>query len=370
MRAGGAGHTALLILVWAATPGHDVARAAHHSEMAVGFLHPARNPSTLRPEALQRTACSCIPPAMFVAPLQALGAPAGRDASPQIAAAMRLTRRAGGGCLRLASTARGSSQTHGNADEGSGKKVTPLSQWVSEIEKDFDNGLRKEPRDGGDVTAGAGRRDSAGLSLDWTRQAPSAMPPTSATARASPALGSGVDGSAPEAGGLKRAKGARSWSVVRRPSGGSGRSPVEAGQWPANVLSDLTVFDSLEALVEALEGFVDGADGLMTAPQAVAAMNHLKRLSNSQRRAKAPGRPPTGAAVMQLSMRTLARAGPSDARETDLGLLDVRLERCWNTPCLSSYAFLSLLVFLYLSFACATPDPRRPLLLICKARGT
>ena len=129
------------------------------------------------------------------------------------------------------------------------------------------------------------------------------------------------------------------------------------------------VFDSLEALVEALEGFVDGADGLMTAPQAVAAMNHLKRLSNSQRRAKAPGRPPTGAAVMQLSMRTLARAGPSDARETDLGLLDVRLERCWNTPCLSSYAILSLLDFLYLSFACATPDPRRPLLLICKARG-
>jgi hypothetical protein len=178
---------------------------------------------------------------------------------------------------RLTSKATGSGDANDEAS-GESKKVTPLSQWVSEIEKDL-----------GDVStewvSNEGARQRKGLSLDWDRNraAPSTIRPSS---------GNG-SGGAQEVRG-KRVEGVRSaWSVVKKTDGGVARPARDrekggsAGAdrkakgvlYNTGVLRDLTRFQQLEELLDELEPFVDAPEGVMTAPQAVAAMNHLKRLA-------------------------------------------------------------------------------------------
>ena len=122
---------------------------------------------------------------------------------------------------------------------------TPLSQWISEIEKDL---------------------VAETFSPDW--------PPPSERqyARKSNSNSSAVPRTPPRESGATRP-----WQVVRQQGAdGSAEKERAQGKYDTAVLRDLTKFRQLEELLDALEPFVDAPDGVMTAPQAVAAMNHLK----------------------------------------------------------------------------------------------
>jgi hypothetical protein len=132
---------------------------------------------------------------------------------------------------------------------------------------------------------------------------------------------------------------AKDWQVVRqqgsgerfegtRDDGMGARGGVEdAGKYDTSVLRDLTKFRQLGQLLDALEPFIDAPEGVMTAPQAVAAMNHLKRLAvkdkgrgKGERLQDARSR---GVAA-SLTMSSMAAA----SRASDAASLNQRVDRC------------------------------------------
>ena len=143
-------------------------------------------------------------------------------------------------------SAKGDSEGREEASSKS-QKATPLSQWISEIEKDL---------------------VAETLSQDWP-------PPIERQyARKSNSNSSAVPRTPPRESGATRP-----WQVVRQQGAdGSAEKERAQGKYDTAVLRDLTKFRQLEELLDALEPFVDAPEGVMTAPQAVAAMNHLKRL--------------------------------------------------------------------------------------------
>lgn len=71
------------------------------------------------------------------------------------------------------------------------------------------------------------------------------------------------------------------WTVKQSRSPGTSTSSKNPSS--GSVLKNLMAFDSLDSLLAALELYKDSSDGTVSAPQAVAAMNHLKRLGSQAR---------------------------------------------------------------------------------------
>ena len=231
-----------------------------------------------------------------------------------------------------------------DADETSEKssQSTPLSQWISEFEKDFAD-ISQSPLEGSmNGWKNMTRSQPAGLSLDWDRSSAESGRSRSAPGqdvedkRTVSAAGDHESRQSPEdsinAGGEPGPP--RVWQVIRQRRSdfldenegpkGSRAGERRVGWKDTSVLRDLTKFKQLEQLLQALEPFVDAPEGVMTSPQAVAAMNHLKRLaSKEQSRSKGSSRGVEGVAE-RLSMTSM-RPVP------DKNTLTARVDRCMRS---------------------------------------
>ena len=233
-------------------------------------------------------------------------------------------------------------------------KAPPLSEWIAEIEKDIGEmspGLQRSPRG-----SPKGSRHE-GLSRDWDKETAAAAMPTSTSFQGGAAARQGTGGqrgSSPAASPRNSYKlDARksTWDVNKRVgeagvaddrpaarqagngvrsegSRGSRSGPLEGERkYDTGVLRDLTKFRQLEQLLDALEPFIDAPEGVMTAPQAVASMNHLKRLAVKYKsRAKSERMVDGGrnGVAARLTMSSLGRTSDSTS-------INDRVDRCMRS---------------------------------------
>eukprot|EP00802_Teleaulax_amphioxeia_P001584 Tamp_01586.p1 GENE.Tamp_01586~~Tamp_01586.p1 ORF type:complete len:1335 (-),score=286.37 Tamp_01586:390-4394(-) len=257
----------------------------------------------------------------------------------------RRVRVAGAWCMAMPDEGGG-----GDEDIKESVQTTPLSQWLAEFEKDFAD-MPQAPPEGSSMQEQGWEKtaqsQTPGLSLDWDRSSAASESPRQLSAQGRSLSAPGQDAEdkrispsddvqVPGTRGSMRTGSMRTggepsppraWQVVRQQKGGV-RNESEgpgSGRWVGSkttrVLRDLPKFKQLEQLLQALEPFVDAPDGVMTAPQAVAAMNHLKRLASKEKiRGKNYPRGVRGVAE-RLSMSSM-RAGP------DRDTLAARVDRC------------------------------------------